>query len=66
MEYCMTPSTSIYMWKEERPEKSGMATEIVKIWYYLWKSILKTNFYISPHDSPGSNFISQNFQKKSA
>jgi hypothetical protein len=30
MKYCMTPSSSTYIWKEERPEKSEMATEIVK------------------------------------
>jgi hypothetical protein len=30
MEYRMTPSSSIYVWKEEKPEKPGVATEIEK------------------------------------
>ncbi len=31
MEYWMIPSSSIYVWKEERPEKPVMVTKIVKI-----------------------------------
>ncbi len=34
MEYWMIPSSSIYVWKEERPENPVMATKIVKNWYY--------------------------------
>jgi hypothetical protein len=30
MEYWMTPSSSIYVWKEETPEKPVVATKIVK------------------------------------
>ncbi len=30
MEYCMTPSSSIYAWKEKRPEKTVVSTKIVK------------------------------------
>ncbi len=29
-EYCMTPSSSIYVWKEEKPEKPVVATKIEK------------------------------------
>ncbi len=30
MKYCMTPSSIIYEWKEEKPEKPVVATKIVK------------------------------------
>ncbi len=30
MEYCMKPSSIIYVWKEERPEKPVMVTKIVR------------------------------------
>ncbi len=30
MEYCMIPPSSIYVWKEERPEKPVVATKIEK------------------------------------
>jgi hypothetical protein len=48
MEYWMIPSSIIYVWKEERPEKPAMATKIVKNWYYWWKSNLKIIFFIPP------------------
>ncbi len=30
MEYCMTQSSSIYVWKEEKPEKPLVVTKIEK------------------------------------
>jgi hypothetical protein len=44
MEYCMTPSSSIYVWKEERPEKPVVATKIEKKLILLTKISLENKF----------------------
>jgi hypothetical protein len=48
MEYWMIPSSSIYVWKEERPEKPVMATKIVKKLVLLIKIKPENNFLYLP------------------